>query len=671
MPFDDLPKVAASHIQSTKSADRLRLAFGPERFVLREEKPDYGTDFQAELVVQGSATNFRFHIQLKSEHELSFVENGQYGTVAIETSRLNYLLRGTGRSILALYDEASDTLRYDWVDEIVNRLDHDRPTWRGQETVTVRIPTANVLESTAVETIHEVNRAFHERLSELQSTALGYVVAPPEGAAALVERRLSPADLLQTLESNGLAVVSSGLQREVAELLDSVPAQTWVENRRLVLVAAFAYYQLGAILQALSYCNLAQRQSDQQLSEEEAALLDYLGASAKRSIGHLTADQYHKEIDQLGRNYPHTTIGLQAHLETLLRCLVSIPPREDPRNAIGIILTDAREAVAKATDSLKSNESRWGAALELAAIELEAGNQLSANGVTHCQLAEQLGQPVSIEEKTALATSSIELIEAGSQRAEEVYQLAGGEGSEAIKAQALLTLVIGHMRSHVSLMLISPEAVKMRGSPQEARQLREWASASANAGEIFHRLGYHALAFRAARTLAECLDLLGAEDERDQVVESLRKNASMLGLHPDTVRLSTQDLRFAGGAIADDRRSRALFWQGIPDDVIERFARKLIDASKLPEERLDIVVRDFHARRTITAEQLGWCKHIELLQDLRHTQSPETHYARDPEQVCTCEKFGHRSAFPHSDVSTVIAAFKAAYCASCPARETW
>ena len=51
MAFDDLPKVAASHVQSTRSSDRLRVAFGPELYVLREERPEYGTDFQAELVL--------------------------------------------------------------------------------------------------------------------------------------------------------------------------------------------------------------------------------------------------------------------------------------------------------------------------------------------------------------------------------------------------------------------------------------------------------------------------------------------------------------------------------------------------------------------------------------------------------------------------------------------
>src|SRR5437762_227054 len=123
MAFEDLPKVAPSHVQSTNSADRLRIALGAERFVLREDKPDYGTDFQAELVIDGAASNFRFHIQLKSEKEVSFVEDGKYGTVRIETSRLNYLLRGAGRSIVVLYDEATDTLRYEWVDEVVRRLD--------------------------------------------------------------------------------------------------------------------------------------------------------------------------------------------------------------------------------------------------------------------------------------------------------------------------------------------------------------------------------------------------------------------------------------------------------------------------------------------------------------------------------------------------------------------
>ena len=36
-------------------------------FIVRDESPDYGVDFSAELGIEDKASNFRFQIQLKSK----------------------------------------------------------------------------------------------------------------------------------------------------------------------------------------------------------------------------------------------------------------------------------------------------------------------------------------------------------------------------------------------------------------------------------------------------------------------------------------------------------------------------------------------------------------------------------------------------------------------------
>jgi hypothetical protein len=44
-------------------------------------------------------------------------------------------------------------------------------------------------------------------------------------------------------------------------------------------------------------------------------------------------------------------------------------------------------------------------------------------------------------------------------------------------------------------------------------------------------------------------------------------------------------------------------------------------------------------------------------------------YAKDPERLCICERFGFRSNIRQQDWKTVIAAFKASACAECSFKE--
>ena len=72
--------------------------------------------------------------------------------------------------------------------------------------------------------------------------------------------------------------------------------------------------------------------------------------------------------------------------------------------------------------------------------------------------------------------------------------------------------------------------------------------------------------------------------------------------------------------------------------------------------------KDCFAGRVVAQERRDWCRHLELYQDLTHTQNLETAYETDPERVCVCTKLGHRSNLAHPDYDIVITAFKQNYC---------
>src|SRR5262249_3325533 len=105
-----------------------------------------------------------------------------------------------------------------------------------------------------------------------------------------------------------------------------------------------------------------------------------------------------------------------------------------------------------------------------------------------------------------------------------------------------------------------------------------------------------------------------------------------------------------------------------PDDKIREMAKFSIETFHLPADRLPVVEREWFSQRMIAREKVNFCKHIELLQNTSHQQSPLTHYRTDPPRACHCEKFGYQSKIQSPDADAVIRAFKGTFCNSCPSR---
>ena len=105
------------------------------------------------------------------------------------------------------------------------------------------------------------------------------------------------------------------------------------------------------------------------------------------------------------------------------------------------------------------------------------------------------------------------------------------------------------------------------------------------------------------------------------------------------------------------------------DEELNRFAKLILQAQELPEERLANVYKDLVAMRLIHQEQLKWCKHIELVQQLAHTRSRATYYAIDPDRHCRCARFNFESKVGTQEASGLIKTFKLNYCDGCSGRE--
>lgn len=288
-------------------------------------------------------------------------------------------------------------------------------------------------------------------------------------------------------------------------------------------------------------------------------------------------------------------------------------------------------------------------------------------------MAEQLERPLPLPKRVQLATRSIELLERASKRAEGVYHAARKSEAHTYEALALFTVVRGHFKSREMLGIASPVAEVFGSSPDGEKQLEELLRGARQAYALFSAMGYRQMAFRSAMLVADIANVQGDTRTRDEVAAHLKNEAALIGLRPEAAELVSMahPRRRPGGAPPASPGEDPLFWLRLDPAQAERFARRLQRVLELPDDRLRNIFREVESRKAVSREKLQWCRHIELLQNLAHAASPETHYARPPCFVGDCKRYHHRSQIEHDEFSAVIDTFKRNYCTTCPGREVW
>lgn len=168
MAFEENPIIDEASKNSEESEIALRSFFTRRNgFILRQESPDYGVDFNCEVANSDSPTGKLFAIQLKSKENLTFVydnNNCQFVSFPFKTSRLGYLFRRQPMfGIIALYDNQNRVVYFDYIEDIIARLNDERGNdeWKANEFVNIWIPKSNVLDDSAINILHSkmLNRA--------------------------------------------------------------------------------------------------------------------------------------------------------------------------------------------------------------------------------------------------------------------------------------------------------------------------------------------------------------------------------------------------------------------------------------------------------------------------------------------------------------------------------
>lgn len=151
------PLRSKSHVNEDKSKRRFEEVIEPF-YVSNWTQRDYGIDALVDIANYSRHTNKievdskRFLVQLKS------IANGElkneHLSYPVSTAKIDHWYKSNLPVALCIYLVNHDCFYYIWIDEnLISHLDLKSPNWGNQKTVTIRIPSSNIISRDSIESI--------------------------------------------------------------------------------------------------------------------------------------------------------------------------------------------------------------------------------------------------------------------------------------------------------------------------------------------------------------------------------------------------------------------------------------------------------------------------------------------------------------------------------------
>lgn len=262
MAFSDEPAVDDNAKKSEESVNAVKSLFTFRNgFISRVELPDYGVDFNVELISKESGASSRmFPVQIKSTGKIALVNRSGEKLIALsfKTSRLGYLCRRAPVcGIIVLYDDSTKICYFDYVDAIVARLteEHGEIEWRQKESVTVHLPE-QLLDETALQALHYRFSQAHARnqLMLLHHGPSFGLVAYPLNINSTPPLNFNDAtQVSKLLEEFGGLLYNKQDYGMLLDLIGRLPTLAVSTSKTILFLSALTYAQVGNVIEAEYY----------------------------------------------------------------------------------------------------------------------------------------------------------------------------------------------------------------------------------------------------------------------------------------------------------------------------------------------------------------------------------------------------------------------------------
>lgn len=658
MAFHDNPTIDDNSKRSEESVLEVKRFFTRKNgFINREENPDYGVDLDVELILENTqASSWKFAIQIKSAESVKKIQNNgqEFVCLNFKTSRLGYLCRRSPAfGIIILYDEISKLCYFDYVEEIVNRvtLIKGNEAWKVQKSVNIYL----LNQTLNSETIRSIYEKFHQRHKNhellLISHGKSYNI-PVMGTIKSNDIDFNNInDVVEFLTEFGNHLVNKQEFRMLLSLIHDLPLSKVIQSNVLIYLAAITYGQVGYIIEAeyfMNRCFMIKQTFENGIIE----LLEYTKIRIEFLKGNINSNTFINELNYLIEkskiplniiNYEINIVYLQ-----LIRSLNDNSINKSIEQQIGSIFTKIENA------SINEEGKNFLKLFHSDNLHIYCTNLL-LKGLTKLKLQEKLGISVSMNERIEKASLIISLTNQVLTMVNDVRKYSEANDNQNLRAHALQALGKYNLDLQFNIALVSVDQIQ-----NENNDTLSYYERSINyllqSYNIFLALSLFKDAHQSL-CFAHDMEILYYElynrkigiKTFDELEGILRSIESSIGLprYNSVIKPAIEDLK---KSIKPNDTS----WRSIPDKEIEIFAKNILEAYELPEERLNNIVIDIKNYNYFN--KMCPNKDIELLQDLSHLKSKAIAYIEPPKYILKSKLTGIETN-PSTDIEHLIQQF--------------
>lgn len=636
MAFNDNPEVDIYSKNSEESVLAVKLYLMQKHgFIVRDETPDKGVDFDVELILDNKASGFKFAIQLKSVEQAKLVvkDSIQYVAYRIKTSRLGYLCRRSpGFGLLIIYDDNSKISYFDYVENIVDNIDAitNDNTWRENETVTTYINTDKIVDATSMSELHRImqNRCdSHQNMYTKYASDFGL----PDFHKHVAD------DLDGLIEKYGYALLNSKDYHILYGYLAKLPLKSIVDNSKLVLLAAITYNQIGQNVEGEYFISKSKKFINE-YSDTEKELLLIFQVVAEFQLGKIDKSVYLQKLKSIEPEIRSDANGILVKIQILFTDMTNI----------NVFATEPFKEILPKLDSLIMNinickideEIKNYYTLEILSIMFQVGIQHFFRSTTDALIQKKVLGEAPLKARLDNAHMLIMLLGIPMKSLKEIYDYSLKANNDHLKAAVIFkrtfmfnSFVMANMSS-----IFSGEVTFDKYREQQQPQLFEQSyHDSLEAYNIFNKKHDLSIAYKSLSMSLEVnyiYSFLYGKNIDDQALQATRKRMeqleSALSLEPNEIIAENMIISFMARNNTDLVR-----YASLPEESEHLVAELFIKAIGLPIERVPNLISEMVFMKK--AEAAINMKYFEILQNLSHTKSKETFYSTPPQHIIKCK----------------------------------
>lgn len=643
MGFFDDPKVDLYSKASEESVLATKQFFLQRNgFLARDETPDKGVDLDVELMIDDKVSGFKFAIQIKSVQDLQRTEKGGKSFIVynIKTSRLGYLCRRhPGFGLIVIYDDKSQALYYDYVENIYARIrdNHKDDEWMKNDNVTFQIESTSILSNENIVEIYDKMKKRHSNTTSMYSRN-SYDYDLPTFKHEEFENPLI------VLEKYGYLFFNSRDYQILYHYLSEMPSGKILTNPKLLLLAAITYYRIGLSVEGDYYLKKCESFLND-YSDEEKELLQISKLSSHFILGELSGVDYYEELKKLLKSVKGEMNSIHIQLQLVFNELLNVTLLDKVNyDEIFKKLERLESAISKIS---LSEEVRYCYMMELVSFVHQIGIQHFLKFSTKMIIQKKVLGEMPFEERLATGQLLVSLIVKPQVFLNTVWEYAKKVNNEYLQALVFFKknyMFHSYIFQSLAVSLQSENGIeKFRGNVTSdlfKQAFREVICAY----NIFYKKMDLTAAYRALTILLE-INYLHSFLFSNNIDTEIYN--SVIGILPglekelrlEPYKIITEDMILSllakkNGTILEGVESLS------PEERIQ-YAEFIAETMGLPADRLPNMVAemDFMAKAKETIN----LKYFEILQNLRHCEAKETMYKDPPRHIIQCRKCNYKT----------------------------